>query len=58
MTIQIELNDEEKKQAFLDYCWKHYGLDGDEVYVYPSLGQVTFYYYPEREKKDDPTYTD
>ena len=49
MKIQIELTEDEKRQAFLDYCWKHYGLDGDEANVYTALGQIVYYFYPERE---------
>ena len=49
MKIQIELSDDEKKQAFIDYCWKHYGLESEEVNVYTSLGQLVYYFYPEEE---------
>lgn len=54
MKIEIELNDDEKKQAFIDYCWKTYGLDGDKVDVYAALGQLVFYVFPEKEGKNTP----
>ena len=44
MKIQIELTDEEKKQAFMDYVWKHYGLNiTNESNIYPTLGQIVYY---------------
>ena len=44
MKIQIELTEEEKKKAFLDYVWKHYGLESEDVNVYAALGQIVYYY--------------
>ena len=51
MKIEIELTEREKRQAFIDYVWKNYGLENPDVNVYTALGQLV--YYMELEDEED-----